>query len=306
LYAILNFLTFNILVKVEANDMNRIKTVFLMTLMAVILMAIGGAIGGRSGVMVMFILATAMNFFSYWFSDSLVLRAYHAQQVDESHPLYQIVADLAQRAGLPMPRVYIIPTDMPNAFATGRSPSHAAVAATEGILEMLDEDEIRGVLAHEMSHVLHWDILISTIVASFASAISMIANIAQWAAIFGGGRSDDDNGGGNIITLLVTIIVAPLAASLVQLGISRTREYMADEEGGRMIDDPLALARALAKMDNYAHYGVLPGATKATAHMCIINPFSGTKSAMANLFSTHPPTEKRIERLQELDHELHG
>lgn len=286
--------------------MNRIKTVFLMTLMAVILMAIGGAIGGRSGVMVMFILATAMNFFSYWFSDSLVLRAYHAQQVDESHPLYQIVADLAQRAGLPMPRVYIIPTDMPNAFATGRSPSHAAVAATEGILEMLDEDEIRGVLAHEMSHVLHWDILISTIVASFASAISMIANIAQWAAIFGGGRSDDDNGGGNIITLLVTIIVAPLAASLVQLGISRTREYMADEEGGRMIDDPLALARALAKMDNYAHYGVLPGATKATAHMCIINPFSGTKSAMANLFSTHPPTEKRIERLQELDHELHG
>jgi heat shock protein HtpX len=306
LYAILNFLTFDILVKVEANDMNRIKTVFLMTLMAVILMAIGGAIGGRSGVMVMFILATAMNFFSYWFSDSLVLRAYHAQQVDESHPLYQIVADLAQRAGLPMPRVYIIPTDMPNAFATGRSPSHAAVAATEGILEMLDEDEIRGVLAHEMSHVLHWDILISTIVASFASAISMIANIAQWAAIFGGGRSDDDNGGGNIITLLVTIIVAPLAASLVQLGISRTREYMADEEGGRMIDDPLALARALAKMDNYAHYGVLPGATKATAHMCIINPFSGTKSAMANLFSTHPPTEKRIERLQELDHELHG
>jgi heat shock protein HtpX len=306
LYAILNFLTFNILVKVEANDMNRIKTVFLMTLMAVILMAIGGAIGGRSGVMVMFILATAMNFFSYWFSDSLVLRAYHAQQVDESHPLYQIVADLAQRAGLPMPQVYIIPTDMPNAFATGRSPSHAAVAATEGILEMLDEDEIRGVLAHEMSHVLHWDILISTIVASFASAISMIANIAQWAAIFGGGRSDDDNGGGNIITLLVTIIVAPLAASLVQLGISRTREYMADEEGGRMIDDPLALARALAKMDNYAHYGVLPGATKATAHMCIINPFSGTKSAMANLFSTHPPTEKRIERLQELDHELHG
>lgn len=287
--------------------MNRIKTVFLMTLMAVILMAIGGVIGGRSGIIVMFIFATGLNFFSYWFSDSIVLRAYHAQPVtDENHPLYRIVADLAQRADLPMPKVYIIPTDMPNAFATGRSPSHAAIAATEGILKMLDEDEIRGVLAHEMSHILHWDILISTIVASFASAISMIANIAQWAAIFGGGRGDDDNGGGNIIVLLATIIVAPLAASLVQLGISRTREYMADEEGGRMIDDPLALARALAKMDNYAHYGVLPGATEATAHMCIINPFSGTKSVMANLFSTHPPTEKRIERLQELDHKLHG
>lgn len=284
--------------------MNSIKTVFLMTLLAVILMAIGGAIGGRNGMFIMFIIAMGMNFFSYWFSDSLVLRAYNAQQVDESHPLYKIVADLAQRAQLPMPRVYIIPTDVPNAFATGRSPSHAAVAATQGILEMLDEDEIRGVLAHEMSHVLHRDILISTIVATFASAISMIANIAQWAAIFGGGR-DDDEGGGNIISLLVTIIVAPIAASLIQLGISRTREYMADEEGGRMIDDPLALARALAKIDNYAHYGVLPGATKSTAHMCIINPFSGARGAMVNLFSTHPPTEKRIERLQELDHELH-
>jgi heat shock protein HtpX len=286
--------------------MNRIKTVFLMTLMAVILMAIGGAIGGRNGIILMFIIAMGMNFFSYWFSDSMVLRAYHAQPVDESHPLYRIVADLAQRAQLPMPRVYIIPSDIPNAFATGRSPSHAAVAATQGILEMLDEDEIRGVLAHEMSHVLHWDILISTVVATFASAISMIANIAQWTAIFGGGRDDDGDGGGNIVSLLVTIIVAPLAASLIQLGISRTREYMADEEGGRMIDDPLALARALAKIDNYAHYGVLQGATKSTAHMCIINPFSGVRSSMASLFSTHPPTEKRIERLQELDHKLHG
>ena len=273
--------------------MNRVKTVFLMTALAGILMAIGGLIGGRSGVMVMFLIATGMNFISYWFSDSMVLKAYRAQEVGEDHYLYRIVADLAQRAELPMPKVYIIPTEVPNAFATGRSPSHAAVAATAGILDLLDEDEIRGVLAHEMSHILHRDILISTIVA----------NIAQWAAIFGGGR--DDDGDGNPIALLVTAIVAPLAASVIQLGISRTREYMADEEGGRMIDDPIALARALAKIDNYAHHYALPGATKATAHMCIINPFAGAGSAIANLFSTHPPTEQRIERLEELDKELH-
>ncbi|MGN0947888.1 zinc metalloprotease HtpX [Megasphaera sp.] len=285
--------------------MNRIKTVFLMTALACILMAIGGAIGGRSGVMVMFVIATAMNFFSYWFSDSLVLRAYRAQPVGEDHYLYRIVADLAQRADLPMPKVYIIPTEVPNAFATGRSPSHAAVAATAGILDLLDEDEIRGVLAHEMSHILHRDILISTIVACFASTISMIANIAQWAAIFGGGR-DDDGEGSNPIALLVTALLAPLAASVIQFGISRTREYMADEEGGRMIDDPIALARALAKIDNYAHHYTLPGASKATAHMCIINPFSGVSSGLMNLFSTHPPTEKRIERLEELDKKLHG
>ena len=291
--------------------MNRVKTVFLMTALAGILMAIGGLIGGRSGVMVMFLIATGMNFISYWFSDSMVLKAYRAQEVGEDHYLYRIVADLAQRAELPMPKVYIIPTEVPNAFAMGRSPSHAAVAATAGILDLLDEDEIRGVLAHEMSHILHRDILISTIVATFAStivatfasAIGMIANIAQWAAIFGGGR--DDDGDGNPIALLVTAIVAPLAASVIQLGISRTREYMADEEGGRMIDDPIALARALAKIDNYAHHYALPGATKATAHMCIINPFAGAGSAIANLFSTHPPTEQRIERLEELDKELH-
>ena len=289
--------------------MNRVKTVFLMTALAGILMAIGGLIGGRSGVMVMFLIATGMNFISYWFSDSMVLKAYRAQEVGEDHYLYRIVADLAQRAKLPMPKVYIIPTEVPNAFATGRSPSHAAVAATAGILDLLDEDEIRGVLAHEMSHILHRDILISTIVATFASAIGMIANIAQWAAIFGGGR--DDDGDGNPIALLVTAIVAPLAASVIQLGISRTREYMADEEGGRMTDDPIALARALAKIDNYAHHYALPGATKATAHMwatahmCIINPFAGAGSAIANLFSTHPPTEQRIERLEELDKELH-
>lgn len=284
--------------------MNRLKTVFLMTLLAVIMMAIGRAFGGVHGMTVMLILATGMNFFSYWFSDSIVLRMYHCQPVGPEHRLYRIVEDLAQRAELPMPQVYIMPTEVPNAFATGRNPSHAAIAATEGILDMLDDEEIRGVLAHEMSHILHRDILLSTVVATFASVISWIANIAQWAAIFGRGNDDDDNGG--IVGLLVTIIIAPIAATIIQLGISRTREYMADEEGGRMIDDPLALARALAKIDNYAHYQVLPGASKTTAHMCIINPFSGIQSGLANLFSTHPPTEKRIERLKELDYELHG
>lgn len=285
--------------------MNSVKTVFLMTALACILMALGGIFGGRNGVMIMFIIAMGMNFFSYWFSDTMVLRAYKAQQVGEDHYLYRIVADLAQRADLPMPKVHIIPTDVPNAFATGRNPSHAAVAATEGILRLLDEDEIRGVLAHEMSHVLHRDILISTIVASFASAIAMIANMAQWAAIFGGGR-DNDGEGGNPIALIATALLAPLAASVIQMGISRTREYMADEEGGRMIDDPIALARALAKIDNYAHYQVLPGASKATAHMCIINPFAGVRGTLMNLFSTHPPTEDRIARLEDLDRKLHG
>ena len=285
--------------------MNSVKTVFLMTALACILMALGGIFGGRNGVMIMFIIAMGMNFFSYWFSDTMVLRAYKAQQVGEDHYLYRIVADLAQRADLPMPKVYIIPTDVPNAFATGRNPSHAAVAAAEGILRLLDEDEIRGVLAHEMSHVLHRDILISTIVASFASAIAMIANMAQWAAIFGGGR-DNDGEGGNPIALIATALLAPLAASVIQMGISRTREYMADEEGGRMIDDPIALARALAKIDNYAHYQVLPGASKATAHMCIINPFAGVRGTLMNLFSTHPPTEDRIARLEDLDRKLHG
>lgn len=289
--------------------MNSVKTVFLMTLLAVVLMAIGGALGGRSGIMIAFIFAVGMNFFSYWFSDKMVLKAYNAQPVDETSQLYEIVADLAKRADLPVPKVYLIHTDVPNAFATGRNPSHAAVAVTEGLLDMLDIDEIRGVLAHEMSHILHRDILISTIVATFASAISMIANMAQWAAIFGGfGRSDDDSddGGSNIVTLLVTIIVAPLAAALIQFAVSRTREYMADDEGGRMIDDPLALARALAKIDNYAHHAVLPGATPATEHLCIVNPLAGVKSTMANLFSTHPSTADRIAKLEALDKELHG
>lgn len=283
--------------------MNSVKTAALMTLLACIMMAIGSVFGGRQGMYLMLLIAIGMNFFSYWFSDSVVLKMYRAQEVDENHRLYRMVAELAERAELPMPRVYIIPTEVPNAFATGRSPSHAAVAATAGIMDMLDEEEMRGVLAHEMSHVLHRDILISTVVACFAGVITMLANIAQWAAIFGRGDEDD---GGNPLALLATIIIAPLAAALIQMAISRTREYMADDEGGRLCDDPLALARALAKIDNYAHYRVMPGASKATAHLCIINPFAGIRGGLMSLFSTHPPTEKRIARLEALDRELHG
>lgn len=288
--------------------MNNIKTVFFMTLMGVIFLALGYVAGGRSGMTFALVFAIGINVFSYWFSDSMVLRMYSAREVGSDSRLYHIVQDLAKRDGLPVPRVYVIASDVPNAFATGRSPSHAAVAATEGILTMLDDEEIRGVLAHEMSHIKHRDILISTIVATFATAVSYLANILQWAAIFGGGRDNDDEngGGGGIIGLLASIIIAPLAATMVQLAVSRTREYMADDAGGRLTGDPLALASALAKIDAYAHRSVLPGATESTAHMCIINPFAGVGSGIAKLFSTHPSTQDRIARLQKLDRELHS
>ena len=288
--------------------MNNIKTVFFMTLMGVIFLALGYVAGGRSGMTFALVFAIGINVFSYWFSDSMVLRMYNAREVGSDSRLYHIVQDLAKRDGLPVPRVYVIASDVPNAFATGRSPSHAAVAATEGILTMLDDEEIRGVLAHEMSHIKHRDILISTIVATFATAVSYLANILQWAAIFGGGRDNDDEngGGGGIIGLLASIIIAPLAATMVQLAVSRTREYMADDAGGRLTGDPLALASALAKIDAYANRRVLPGATESTAHMCIINPFAGVGSGIAKLFSTHPSTQDRIARLQKLDRELHS
>ena len=261
--------------------MNNIKTVFFMTLMGVIFLALGYVAGGRSGMTFALVFAIGINVFSYWFSDSMVLRMYNAREVGSDSRLYHIVQDLAKRDGLPVPRVYVT---------------------------MLDDEEIRGVLAHEMSHIKHRDILISTIVATFATAVSYLANILQWAAIFGGGRdNDDDNGGGGgIIGLLASIIIAPLAATMVQLAVSRTREYMADDAGGRLTGDPLALASALAKIDAYAHRRVLPGATESTAHMCIINPFAGVGSGIAKLFSTHPSTQDRIARLQKLDRELHS
>ena len=283
--------------------MNMLKTTVLMALLTGLMIAIGGAVAGESGAVIMCIISIGMNFFSYWFSDSMVLKAYDAKQVDENSApqLYNLVAKLAQNADLPMPRVYIINSDVPNAFATGRNPEHAAVAVTTGIMNVLDYNEISGVLGHELAHVKHRDILISTIAASIAGVISMIANIAQWAAIFGTRSDDEDNGG--ILGTLFTIIVAPLAAMLIQMAISRSREYDADKTGGEICGNPLYLASALEKIEYYAqHSAPLHDASPATAHMFIINPLENAKVTLKGLFSTHPATSERIARLRQQAH----
>ena len=284
--------------------MNSLKTVFLLTLLTMILVSVGGAVGGTNGMLVMLAFSIAMNFFSYWYSDTMVLKMYRAEEVNinTAPELVKIVSNLARRAQLPMPKVYIIDEPVPNAFATGRNPEHASVAVTSGIMQLLSREEMEGVLAHELSHVKNRDSLISTIVATIAGLISTIGNIVQWGAMFGGfGRSnDDEEGNGGIAGLLVTVIIAPIAATLIQFGISRSREYMADESGGRMSGNPLALASALAKIDDYAHRRIMPEATASTAHMFIINPLSASHKAFMNLFSTHPTTESRIEKLKEL------
>ncbi|WP_196607406.1 zinc metalloprotease HtpX [Pectinatus frisingensis] len=282
--------------------MNMLKTTALMALLMALLIAVGGLVGGQHGALIMFVVAVGMNFFSYWFSDSIVLKMSGAHEVsaEDAPSLYKLVADLAGRAGLPMPKVYIIDTDVPNAFATGRNPSHAAVAVTTGIMEALEYEELAGVLGHELTHVKNRDILISSIAATFAGAISMLANMAQWAAIFGFGRSnDDEDNGGGIIGLLVAVIVAPLAATVIQLAISRSREYAADKGGGKICGDPLALVSALEKIDYYAHHRTMPQASQATEHMYIINPLAGKDISFASLFSTHPATADRIARLKE-------
>ncbi|MGE4588874.1 MAG: zinc metalloprotease HtpX [Acidaminococcaceae bacterium] len=282
--------------------MNSLKTVFLLTLLTMILVSVGGAVGGKNGMLIMLAFSVVMNFFSYWYSDTIVLKAYNAAEVNinTAPELVKIVAGLARRAQLPMPKVYIIDEPVPNAFATGRNAQHASVAVTSGIMQLLSREEMEGVLAHELSHIKNHDILISTIVATIAGLIATIGHIVQWGAIFGGlGRSNDDEGGG-IAGFLVTVILAPIAATLIQFGISRSREYMADESGGRMCGNPLALASALAKIDDYAHRRIMPEATQATAHMFIINPLSASRKTLMNLFSTHPTTESRIEKLKEL------
>lgn len=286
--------------------MNRVKSVMLLTLLSLILMAIGGVVGGQNGAMAMFLISLAINFYTYWNSDKMALRAYNAQPLSESQvpELYELVRELCRKAELPMPRLYVIPTDVPNAFATGRNPEHAAVAVTEGILSMLNRDEIAGVISHELSHVKHRDTLIMTLSASIATAISYIANIAQWAAIFGTARDEDGNRS-NPIALIVTIVVAPLAASLIQFALSRSREYMADASGARISGKPLALASALLKLDDYAHHRVIPDAKPATSGLFIINPLSGV-GGMANLFSTHPSTEERVKKLREIAAEMHS
>ncbi len=279
--------------------MNRLKTTFLLTLLTLLMVAMGNAIGGQGGMIFAFVLAAGMNFFTYWFSDKIVLKMYRAREASEAdHPEFHgMVRRLAQQAGMPMPRVYIIPNDSPNAFATGRNPEHAAVAATEGIMRILTREELEGVMAHELAHVKNRDTLVSTIAATFAGAISMLGNMLQWAAIFGAGRSDDEEGG-NPIAGLALAIVAPIAAMLIQMAVSRSREYLADESGARICGNPLALANALRKLQTASQAAPMRGAQPATAHLFIVNPLAG--SQLANLFSTHPPMAERIGRLEAL------
>ena len=286
--------------------MNRVKSAMLLTLLSVILMMIGGVVGGRSGAFTMLLISFGINFYTYWNCDKMALNAYNAQPLSESQvpELYELVRGLCRNAQLPMPRLYVIPTDVPNAFATGRNPGHAAVAVTEGLLSMLNRDELAGVISHELSHVKHRDTLIMTLAASLATAISYIANIAQWAAIFGGGR-DEEGHSSNPLALIVTVVVAPLAASLIQFALSRSREYMADASGAHICGKPLALASALLKLDDYAHHRVIPDAKPASSGLFIINPLSGV-SGMANLFSTHPSTEERVKKLREIAAEMHS
>jgi len=272
---------------------NTIKTTLLLGLLSGVLLVLGEALGGQGGLVIAFLFAAVMNFVSYWFSDRIVLRMYSAQPVGPEHRLYQVVARLAQRANLPMPKVYVIPEQSPNAFATGRNPSHAAVAATEGVLAILDDRELEGVMAHELAHVQHRDILVSSVAATLAAAIMMIARMAQWAAFFGGGRSDDREGS-NPVAMLATIILAPLAAILIQSAISRSREFGADAGGAQIAGTPYGLVDALKKLE-YASKRVPMDANPATAHMFIIKPF--TVSGLMSLFSTHPPTDKRINAL---------
>ena len=286
--------------------MNNLKTTFLLVLLTVILMMVGQAFGGRGGMTLMLFVSLGMNLVSYWYSDKIVLKMYKARQVtsEQAPDLYKIVANLATYAELPMPKVYVIDSDTPNAFATGRSPAHAAVAVTTGIIRVLDKDELEAVLAHELAHVKHRDTLIGTMVASIAGVITWISTMAQWAMIFGGRGSDREEGGG-LIGSLFMIILAPIAATLVQLAISRSREFEADYGAAKICRKPLALADALQKIEQAAKYGQLAQtASPATAHLFIINPLSGGTKAFASLFSTHPPTEQRVARLVDIAQKL--
>lgn len=282
--------------------MEQIKTVFLLTFLTVIFVFIGYSFGGSSGMLIAFLLAGGMNFYAYYYSDQQVLKHYDATPLEDSrHPVYKITQRLTQKAGLPMPKVYLIPDHTPNAFATGRNHEHAAVAVTMGLYEMLNEKELEGVIAHELSHIKHYDILVGTIAAVFAGAIAMIANMMQFGAMFG----SNNRQGSNPIMMIAMAILLPLAASIIQMTVSRSREYMADEGAARMTGNPAGLQSALRKLENYARNGhQIHNATEQTAHMFIINPFSGLKSTLGGLFRTHPTTEDRIVRLEELKNEL--
>ncbi len=272
---------------------NGLKTALLLGALSGLLLVIGDLLGGSSGIMIALIFAAVMNLGSYWFSDKIVLRMYGAQEVGQQHPLYQMTERLSRQAGLPMPRVYVIPDQSPNAFATGRDPQHAAVAATEGIMRVLSASELEGVIAHELAHVKHRDTLISTIAATLAAAIVGVGRMLMYTGMFGG-RSDDREGGSNPIALLAMMILAPIAAMMIQMWISRTREFAADAEGARIAGNPYGLADALRKIDAVAKQVPLD-ANPATAHLFIIKPFLG--GGLMSLFSTHPPTEARIRAL---------
>ena len=276
---------------------NIFKTAMLLAVLTAMLVLIGGAFGGRQGMLVAFVLAALMNFASYWFSDKIVLAMYGARPVDEAQApgLYAIVRRLTTRASLPMPRVYLIPTDTPNAFATGRNPHHAAIAVTEGIMRLLDDEELEGVLAHELAHVKNRDVLVSTIAATLAGAITYLAHMAQWAAMFGGRSSDDENRGGNPLGLILMAVLAPLAAMLVQLAVSRAREFQADATGARVAGRPWGLAQALEKLERANKIAPM-AVNPSTAHLFIVNPLGG--DVLMRLFSTHPPIEERVARLR--------
>ena len=277
---------------------NQFKTTVLLAALTVLIVLIGRMFGGNQGMIIAFIFALVMNFGSYWFSDKIVLAMYRAKELapSEAPEIHEMVADLAQKAGIPKPRVYLIPTETPNAFATGRNPEHAVVAVTQGIVRLLQPDELKGVLGHELGHVRNRDILIGSVAATLAGVVMMLASIARFAAIFGIGGSDDDRGGGNIIGLILMSILAPLAAMLIQMAVSRSREYLADETGARLAGNPRSLASALEKLANASKRMPMQDAKPATAHMFTVNPLSG--GGLASWFSTHPPTEERVRRLR--------
>lgn len=279
--------------------MEQVKTIVLLTGMTVLLVMLGGYFGGAGGMMIALLFAGGMNFYAYFFSDKVVLAHYHAKPVsaEEAPRLYRIVQTLAEKADIPMPAVYIIHEQTPNAFATGRNPEHAAVAITEGLLRLLNDEEVEAVMAHELSHVRHRDILIATVAATIAGAIAMIANMMQWGAIFGSNRDR------NPLVMIVLAIILPLAAGVIQMTISRSREYKADEGSARLTGHPEWLQSALRKLENYNRNGFVAGATPENAHMFIISPFSGKKMQFGNMFRTHPTTQQRLERLEALKSE---
>ena len=274
--------------------MNRLKTIILLASLTALLMWVGQAVGGAAGLWFALAVAAGMNIGAYWFSDKIVLRMHHAQEVGpvQTPELYAMVRDLTVRANLPVPKVYVIPEDAPNAFATGRNPRHGVVAVTEGLLRALDRREVAAVIAHELGHIKHRDTLIMAIAATFAGALSMLANAAMFGSLFGGSHSSEDEEGGSPLAGLLGVLIAPVAATLVQMSISRAREFMADEAAARYSGAPLALASALRKIEGWSREIPMHAGSPATAHLFIQNPFSA--GGMASLFSTHPPTEERV------------